>query len=158
MPGRGVHFALNDTELEPLLAARDDEAVMEQIDELEERWDKTWLAETDSAWAAIHLALTSKDAPPGLGRAVLGGQQLHGGRDCHVVLVPAKEVPEVASALSRLDETSFKCLYNRINRKMYGRRLSPEDLAYTWGWFVPLQEFWKRAADAKRAVLFTADR
>lgn len=157
MPGRGVHFALNDAELKTLLAARDDEAVMEQIDELEARWDKAWLVETDSAWAAIHLALTAKGAPPGLARAILGGQRLYRGDDYHVVLVPAKDVPEVASALSEVDETAFKRLYNSINRRAYGRPLSAEDFSYTWGWFVPLQEFWMRAAEAKRAVVFTAD-
>lgn len=157
MPGRGVHFALSDTELKPLLAAHGDEAVMEQIDEIEGRWDKAWLTETDSAWPAIHLALTSKGAPPGLGRAVLGGQRLYRGDGYHVVLVPARDVPEVAAALAAVDEPMFMRLYNQIDRRMYRRPLSAEDFAYTWGWFAPLQQFWKRAADAKRAVVFTAD-
>lgn len=157
MPGRGVHFALSDTDLKPLVAARGDEAVMEQIEAIEERWDKAWLAETDSAWAAIHLALTSKGAPPGLGRVVLGGRRLYGGDDYHVVLVPATEVSEVASTFIQINETAFKILYNNINRRMYGRPLSEEDFAYTWGWLAPLQQFWKRAADAKRAVVFTGD-
>lgn len=158
MPGRGVHFALSETELRPLLDAGDDEEVMEQIDELEGRWDKAWLAETDSAWPAIHLALTSKSAPPRLGRAVLGGQHLYGGDDYHVVLVPAKEVPDVASALSVIDETAFRRLYNSINPRAYGRPQSAEDLTYTWRLFAPLQQFWRRAAEAKRAVVFTADK
>ncbi len=157
MPGRGVHFAVSDPELKQLLAARGDEAVMEQIEEIEGRWDKAWLIETDSAWWAIHLALTSKRAPPGLGRAVLGGRPLHKGDDYHVILVEAKDVPDIADALARLDESSFKRLYEQIDRKAYGRPLSTEDFAYTWESFVPLQKFWKQAADARRAVAFTVD-
>ena len=47
MPGRGVHFAVSDSELQQLLAARGDDAVRRQIQEIEERWDKVWLIETD---------------------------------------------------------------------------------------------------------------
>lgn len=157
MPGRGVHFALSEPELEQLLAARGDEAVMERIQEIEERWDKAWLIETDGAWWAIHLAVTSKRAPNGLARAVLGGRPLYKGDDYHVVLVAAKDVPAVAEALTRLDQASFKRLYDQIDRKAYGRPPSAEDFNYTWESFVPLQNFWKQAADAGRAVVFTVD-
>ena len=157
MPGRGVHFAVSDPELKQLLAARGDEAVMEQIEEIEGGWDKAWLIETDGAWWAIHLALTSKGASPGLGRVVLGGRPLYKGDDYHVVLVPAQDVIEVADVLVRLDQVSFKRLYDPIDRKAYGRSLSAEDFAYTWDSVVPLQKFWKQAADARRAVVFTVD-
>lgn len=157
MPGRGVHFAVTEPELEQLLAARGDEAVMEEIEEIEERWDKAWLIETDGAWWAIHLALTTKLAPSGLGRAVLGGHPLYKGEDYHVVLVAAKEVPAVAKALAQLDQASFKRLYDQIDRKAYGRPLTAEDFNYSWDSFAPLQEFWKKAADAGRAVVFTVD-
>lgn len=157
MPGRGVHFAVSEPELEQLLAARGDEAVMEQIQEIEERWDKAWLIETDGAWWAIHLALTSKRAPSGLGQTILGGRPLYKGDDFHVVLVEVKDVPAVADALGQLDQASFKRLYDQMDRKAYGRPLSAEDFTYTWESFVPLQKFWKHAADAGRAVVFTVD-
>jgi|JI10StandDraft_1071094.scaffolds.fasta_scaffold42415_3 hypothetical protein len=157
MPGRGVHFAVSDPELKQLLAARDDEAVMDLIEKIEERWDKSWLIETDSAWWAIHLALTANGAPAGLERVVLGGRPLYKGDDYHVVVVGAKDVPEVADALGQLDEASFRRLYDRLDRKAYGRPRSAEDFAYTWESFVPLQEFWRRAADARRNVVFTVD-
>lgn len=157
MPGRGVHFAVSDPELQQLLAARGDDAVMGQIQELEERWDQAWLIETDGAWWAIHLALTSKPAPPGLGRVVLGGRPLYKSDDYHVVLVPAQDVLDTADALVRLDQASFRRLYDHIDRKAYGRPLSAEDFGYTWESFVPLQKFWKQAADARRAVVFTVD-
>lgn len=110
---RGVHFALNDAELKQLLAARGDEAVMEEIGEIEERWDKEWLCETDSAWLAIHLALTSKAAPRGLGPAIHGGHQLYEGDDYLVALVHPQEVPAVAHKLAGLDEPSFRRCYDR---------------------------------------------
>lgn len=154
---RGVHFALSDTELDELLAARGDEAVMEQIEEIEERWEKDWLCETDSAWQAIHLALTSGRAPRGLGRATLGGRQLYKGDDYVVALVQARDVPKVATGLAQLDEGSFRKLYDGIDVEQYGRPLSGEDFSYTWGWFLTLRAFWKRAAEAGRAVVFTVD-
>ena len=157
MPGRGVHFAVSDPELKQLLAARGDEAVMEQIEEIEGRWDKAWLLETDGAWWAIHLALTAKRAPPGLDRVVLGGRPLYKGDDYQVILVAASDVPDVAGALARLDQASFRRLYEQIDPKAYGRPLSAEDFAYTWESFVPLQKFWRQAADARRAVVFTVD-
>lgn len=157
MPGRGVHFAVREPELEQLLAARGDEAVMEHIQEIEERWDKAWLIETDGAWWAIHLALTSKCAPSGLGRAVLGGRSLYKNDDYHIVLVAAKDVPPVADALAQLDQAAFKRLYDGIDRKAYGRSLSDEDFTYTWESFLPLQKFWKHAAAVGRAVVFTVD-
>jgi len=155
MPGRGVHFAVSDPELKQLLAARGDAAVMKQIEEIEGRWDREWFVETDGAWWAIHLALISKHAPPGLARVVLGGRSLYKGDDYHVILVAAKDVTDIAAPLARLDQSLFKRLYEQIDRKTYGRPLSPEDFAYTWGNFVPLQNFWKKAADAQRAVVFT---
>ncbi len=157
MPGRGVHFAVSEPELERLLAARGDDAVMEEVQKIEERWEKAWLIETDGAWWAIHLALSSKRAPSGLVRAVLGGRSLYRGDDFHVVLVAAKDVAAVADVLAQLDQPSFKRLYDQIDRKAYGRALSAEDFAYTWENFVPLQNFWKHAADAERAVVFTVD-
>jgi len=155
MPGRGVHFAVSDPELKQLLAARGDAAVMKQIEEIEGRWDRAWFVETDGAWWAIHLALISKPAPPGLARVVLGGRSLYKGDDYHVILVAAKDVPDIAATLARLDQALFKRIYEQIDRKAYGRPLSPEDFAYTWESFVPLQNFWKKAADARRAVVFT---
>ena len=155
MPGRGVHFAISDPELKQLLAARGDAAVMKQIEEIEGRWDRAWLMETDGAWWAIHLALTSKHAPPGLARVVLGGRSLYEGDDYRVILVAAKDVRDIAVTLARLDQVLFKRLYEQIDRKAYGRPLSPEDFAYTWESFIPLQKFWKQAADAQRAVVFT---
>lgn len=155
MPGRGVHFAVSDPELEQLLAARGDAAVMKEIEEIEGRWDRAWLVETDGAWWAIHLALTSRHAPPGLARVVLGGRSLYKGDDYHVVLVAAKDVPGIAAKLAPLDQALFKRLYEQIDRKAYGRPLTSEDFAYTWESFFPLQNFWKQAADARRAVVFT---
>ena len=110
MPGRGVHFAISDPELKQLLAAHGDAAVMKQIEEIEERWDRAWLVETDGAWWAIHLALISRHAPPGLARAVLGGRSLYKGDDYYVNLVAAKDVPDIAATLARLDQALFKRL------------------------------------------------
>ena len=55
MACRGVHFALTSQEDQRLLAATNDAAVVEILqEEVEERWNEEWLYETDKAWDAIH--------------------------------------------------------------------------------------------------------
>jgi hypothetical protein len=36
-------------------------------------------------------------------------------------------------------------------------QLTEEDLVYTWQWFKTVRNFWLRAAEEGRYVLFTAD-
>jgi hypothetical protein len=50
---RGVHFALIPDETARLESARDDDELMAVIEEIEDRWDRDWLVETDKAWGAV---------------------------------------------------------------------------------------------------------
>jgi hypothetical protein len=52
MACRGVHFALTPEDAARIDAARDDDQLMALIEEIEERWDRDWLVETDKAWDA----------------------------------------------------------------------------------------------------------
>jgi hypothetical protein len=50
MACRGVHFAITESETTRLLSAGSDQKVLEVIqDEIEARWDKEWLYQTDKA-------------------------------------------------------------------------------------------------------------
>ena len=75
MPGRGVHFAVSEPELERLLAARGDDAVMEEVQKIEERWEKAWLIETDGPSAMVSRTDRSPDLtmrPNGLAPLISG--------------------------------------------------------------------------------------
>jgi hypothetical protein len=86
MACRGVHFAIADDDLNRLRGAASDRAVMEIVDEVEERWeeDEGMICETDKAWDAIHRCLTdgslgfSSGEEP-LRLCILGGEQLYQG-------------------------------------------------------------------------------
>jgi hypothetical protein len=54
---RGVHFALTSADEARLAESRDDANVMEIVEEIEERWDRDWLFQTDKAWDEIHRCL-----------------------------------------------------------------------------------------------------
>jgi len=59
MPRRGVYFALVSDDVEKLLNADSDERLRAVIqDDIEERWDESWLFQTDKGWAGIHRCLT----------------------------------------------------------------------------------------------------
>ena len=58
MAARGVHFAITSDQLARVLAASNDDDLMQVIEQIEEAWDKDNLAESDKAWDAIHRCLT----------------------------------------------------------------------------------------------------
>jgi hypothetical protein len=71
---------------------------------------------------------------------------------CHA---DAHEVKQVAAAIARITKADMRRRYNHIDPNEYGRTLCEEDFAYTWGWFVLLRKFFKKAAAHDRPVMFT---
>jgi hypothetical protein len=162
MASLGVLFAITPATARKLLAASAEGEVMEIVEELEEEWDDDFVMETDKAWDAIHRALSdgTLDDDGGeypLNRAILGGRHLDTGASYVVVLVPKKEVPDVAKALAAIDEKAFRDRYERIIPKDYAPEYGEEDLAYSWSNFVDVAKLYDRAARAGRAVIFTVD-
>jgi hypothetical protein len=157
----GVHFALDDDDAVMVLTCRGDESLMEVLEEIEERWDKDWLQETDKAWDAIHRCLTDgtldceRHATP-LGKCVLGGRHLHRGDDYIVCYLTPEEVREVATAIEPIDEAWMRNKYDGLRRTDYGDFVAEIDCDYTWEWFSELQAFYRRAANTGRHVIFTA--
>ena len=73
----GVLFALTDADAPRLLAAEGPDAVMSIVEEIEEKWDEAWLAQTDKSWDAIHRSLSNgtrfhDEGEYPLNRAILG--------------------------------------------------------------------------------------
>lgn len=135
---------------------------MEIVGEVEEEWAEDFVMETDKEWDAIHRALSDGTLDPDggeypLNRAILGGEHLETDEEYIVALVPTEDVPAVAKALAGIDENDFRRRYETTVPKDYAPEYGEEDLAYSWSNFQDVAEFYMRAANAGRAVIFTVD-
>ncbi|MEV4350142.1 DUF1877 family protein [Actinoplanes sp. NPDC049596] len=160
---RGVLFALTGAQDAMLVATRDDDEVVEFVDEVEQAWEAAWLCEVDKSWDAMHRCLS--DGTLQLGRrtggplelALLGGAHHHEGEDYIVAHVLADQVPAVAAALEPISESWLRERYDRIDPDDYQGVLSDEDFAYTWSYLAEVRDFYQRAAEGGRSVIFTVD-
>lgn len=162
MACRGVHFALRADEAARLLAARDDEALVEVLqEEIEERWDAEWLCETDKAWDAIHRCVGDGSLVADgsmLGKCVLGGRQLHRGDDYVISYVTPAEVAAIAVELEFVDRPWLRQRYDGIPSHGYDGPFGDEDFEYTWNNLQDLRLLFRKAAAAGRSMVFTVDR
>ena len=161
----GVHFAVSNDDLQRIIGARDDKALLELIkDDIEERYfgDDHWSCQTDKAWDAIHRVLTGgqlefESGPIPLRYCILGGRQLYSGGDYIVSLVDAAQVKDLAAALQSIQRDWFRERYFKLGETDYAGEVGEDDFEYTWANFEDLPAFFERAAQAERAVVFTAD-
>ncbi|MDE5696646.1 MAG: YfbM family protein [Lachnospiraceae bacterium] len=175
-----VLFALNEQQVEELLAVERSERVDYMREEIEEKfWNDfpEYVCELDKSWDAMHRMLTdgslnfeNKFQP--LCNVIFGGEFVYGltrqpsgeviisegEEDEYMILKTPSQVAEVAEALpKRTKEECRKCYY-MIDPEDCGWQPDEEDFEYTWYYFQDSFEFWKKAAEEKRYVLFTADR
>ncbi|MFD7641423.1 YfbM family protein [Kitasatospora sp. NPDC059795] len=162
MACRGVLFALTEGERERLAACGGDEDVLALVGEVEEAWTEPWVCEVDKAWDALHRCLTDGRLEFGngefpLSHVILGGRPLYDGEDYVVCYVDPGEVRAVAAALEQVDEGRLRQRYAELDFEDYEGARGEEDLGYTVGFLPELQEFYRRAAEDGRAVVFTVD-
>ncbi|MBS0266068.1 MAG: YfbM family protein [Planctomycetes bacterium] len=162
----GLHFSLSAEEVETLRGF-DDEA--DRVDYLHETLEEEYfekhpdrLAESDKAWDAMHRALSDghlswDGGEYPLNHVILGGELLCTESDFIMVLKTPDQVRDVAAVLPGISEADLRSRYFAIDPDEYGMELSEEDCGYTWHWFQHVREFWLRAAQEERFVLFTAD-
>lgn len=162
MANRGVHFALTDAQTKALFAAKNQREIMSVIEEIEEEWDKEYLAASDKAWDAIHRCLTdgsllyeSGEYP--LNHCICGGQQLYQGEDYTVSFVSANQVKDVVAALDEITYAWLRERYFAMPQHDYGYELNEEGFEYTWNWFQEVKRLYQKATVANRAVIFTVD-
>lgn len=167
----GVHFAVTEDQMRQLLKAakRGDEALMDFVGEIEEEWDRQWLQESDKAWDPIHRALTLDDTGGGrldvdegsypLCVTVMGGEHLYEGDDYSVVLIRPNQVIDLALALEKVNASWVRARLFSLPRRVFGSRsgIDDDDFDYMWSWFHQFPGFFRRAAAAGRAVIFTVD-
>ena len=169
MSCRGVHFSLKDEDVERLMEAANDHEVLDIVQEdIEERWDKENLAESDKAWDAIHRCLTdgtlkckNKDIKE---KMVLGGKQLYKGNDYIISFKDIDEVKEVEKAIQGIEKEWFSSKFYGLKKKFlwfswseYSGPLDEDDFEYTWSYFLDLKAFFKKASENNQAVIFTVD-
>jgi hypothetical protein len=163
MSARGVHFGVTLAQEKALLAAKTDRKRMELVEEIEEAWEEPFVCETDKAWDAIHRCLTggtllyvSGEYP--LNHCICGGRQLFRGRDYTISYVTASQVKDVAKALPKITKVWMRQRYDKLDPEEYDEvEMGDDDFEYTWQNFLELRRFYKKAAQARRAVIFTAD-
>jgi hypothetical protein len=163
MACRGVHFAITAEDVQKLCALSDeDDRVSFVLDDIEEKWEATWVFETDKAWDAIHRALgdgtldLSQTQFP-LGHAIFGGDIVVGREDYYVILKPPAQAIDIGIALRAITREELHKRYMTIPEAAYDMPLSAEDFEYTWNWFEGLGDFFVRAGEAGRSVIFTVD-
>ncbi|MYS87546.1 DUF1877 family protein [Embleya scabrispora] len=162
MGGRGVLFAVEEGDGARLLGAVDDTGVMAVVEEVEERWERGWLVELDKAWDALHRCLTDgtltyDGGEYPLSHAILGGYLLHEGDEYVVSYATPDEVRAVAAALARLDAEWVRGRFEVLEFVEYDGTAGEDDIAYTQAFLPDLRDFYRCAADAGRAVIFTVD-
>ena len=162
----GVHFALTEKEVAHLRSLDDEQDRLEHLQEVIEdhylNHEKQLAAESDKSWDAMPRALSDGemswdggDYP--LNHTVLAGELLYTESDYIMSLKTPQQVRDIAAALPGITEADFRRRYDAIDPKGYGFPLSDEDFRYTWDWFQGVRDFYTRAAQTGRFVLFTAD-
>jgi hypothetical protein len=159
----GVHFALDASQRDRLLAASSDDEVRAAVAAIEEAWDKDHVGESDKAWDAIHRCLTdgSLDDEAGefpLSHVIIGGKHLHEGEEYIVCFVTDEEVKAIAKALLPITRETMKGWYfTLLDKDDYEGEIGDQDFGYTWDWFENVRELFLRASINGRSVIFTVD-
>lgn len=159
----GVHFALDGADEAKLLSLKSDsERLVFITDDVEQRYfGGPFASETDKAWDAIHRCFDngklSFDASTPLRMTILGGTPLYEPEDYIISYKDADDVREIDRALTAVTSQALRPLHDAIDPDAYGAPLDDEHWDYTWHWFEQARSFYKSAATAGRAVIFTAD-
>lgn len=177
MGARGLLLAITPEEREGLLAAQSDEERLDFIQKIEGRWEENFLAETDSAWDAIHRCLGmfppetpefypndhAKWALPEdhgdypLKLAILGGRQVTDKEDFYTIrMVDPDAVPDIAEAMQSISRDELRRLYFHHCKGAWPE-YGDEDFEYTFEWFEIVRDFYKRMSGNGRTIVFCVD-
>lgn len=175
-----VLFALNEQDVEKLrLVKREDRSdyMHEEIEEVFFDDCPEYTYELDKSWDAMHRMLTDgnlnfENTFQPLCNVIFGGEFLYGlvrepsgevitpkeEDDEFMILKTPEQVAEIAKVLPERTKAQCRECYDKIDEEDYGFPLDEEDFEYTWEYLQDSLDFWKKAAQEKRYVLFTVDR
>jgi hypothetical protein len=156
----GVHFAIGVEQAKQLLDAADDDELIAIVEEIEAVWESAF--ETDKAWDALHRCLSdgslnATSGQPPLSQVFFGGRVLNEEPDYFVVLTTPEQVKEIAEALAKVTKPWLRSRYFELPFPDYQGEKSEDDWEYTFAQFEGLPEFFARAANDGRHVIFTVD-
>jgi hypothetical protein len=162
----GVLFSIDQKTVDLIKELPSDEELIDYVKEvIEENYFENkpqWVAELVKTWDAMHRSLTdgqlefdNGDFP--LSHVILGGESLCEDEGYIIVLKMNEQVAEIAKAVSQLSKEKFSKGYYLINPDEYDGEVDDEDFENTWQWFKDSKEFWQKAAQENRSVLFTVD-
>jgi hypothetical protein len=158
----GVHLALTPDQARLLLAAGDDDALIDVLQKLRAGSGQEWTVSSGRSWDAVHRCLSNgtiyyDEGEYPLNRAVLGGKHLYRGDERVVAYVPPEEVRDVASALSGITELAMRRRYDEIDPDDYDGEHGDSDFRGAWERFRKVRELYLRAAAEGRSVVFAVD-
>ena len=162
----GVLFSIDQKAVDLIKELPSDEERINYVKEvIEEDYFENqpqWVAELVKTWDAMHRTLTDgqlefDNGEFPLSHVILGGEILCEDEGYIIVLKTKEQVVEIANAVSQLSKEEFSKRYYLINPKEYDGEVDKEDFEDTWEWFEESKEFWQKAAQENRSVLFTVD-
>jgi hypothetical protein len=163
MAGKGVLFALDGDEERQLLAFSDARRRAAWVaNTIEERWDEAWLCAVGETWLPIHFCLHGSAAAPIEGapaeaKAVLGGVPLGVPKLYGIDYKDSELVRRIASALSRIRDDAVWARAGLVERKDYTGPRSADLQVDVVDGIHALADFYRRASDDSRAVIFTVN-
>jgi hypothetical protein len=161
----GVLFSLDEDTVNRLKSFNNDndrlDYLQEEIEEYIMDEEPEQCAELNKAWDALHRSLTDgklehNNGEFPLNHVILGGEILYYADDYIMTLKTPEQVKVISQAIDGISKAQLRKGYDKIDGKYYGH-LSDADFDDTWESFQESVVFWKRAAEQKRYVLFTAD-
>jgi|GEM_PF-976469 len=156
---RGVHFGLTDATAKRLLEAHQKgrlSEIQEILQDVEEKWDERYLAESDKSWEILHRCFSDGTLSPEggdypLNHCFLGGLQLvHVARDGYVASLKTRDqVKDIAAALAFVDQAWIERRLDELDAE--------DNLDYAWSWFHRVRKLYMKLAREERAVIFTVN-
>jgi hypothetical protein len=166
MSRRGTFYAVTPEEAQQLLSLVGNDAALATaaLDLYTmERQRAHFIAGIDKSWDAMHRCLTDGTLH-GIGRGttplswcVLGGRNLHAGKEFIVCYVTPEQVEQVSDALDEISVAALVANYRKLPDTDYRGSYGDEDFQYTWDYFTNVRNLYSKAADAGRGVVFVLD-
>ncbi|MDB5271117.1 MAG: hypothetical protein JWP58_4157 [Hymenobacter sp.] len=162
----GVLFSIDQKTVDLIKELPSDEERINYVKEvIEEDYFENqpqWVAELVKTWDAMHRTLTDgqlefDNGEFPLSHVILGGETLCEDEGYIIVLKQKEQVVEIANAVLQLSKEEFSKRYHLIDPDEYDGSVDEEDFEETWEWFEESKEFWQKAAQENRSVLFTVD-